>query len=198
MWRSSAVSMPVDVEEVPRRAGLPPLPSDIAPRARPWRRCSDPTYAAGHSRATLSRMPMASSISRSPTISGGRMRSTLSPARQAQQTLAAQFRDDIAGRHDCSGCRAAAPSRAIRRTASGNPRRAFRAGRAAAARSARPARKSRGSSITSSTALPHATASGLPPKVEPCVPGDHAGSGLLGRQTRADREAVARAPWRPP
>src|SRR5262249_54482865 len=63
----------VDVEEVARRIGR-----RVAPLPQP--RLARGASHAGHSRATWFITPSASSISRSPTISGGRMRSTLSPA----------------------------------------------------------------------------------------------------------------------
>jgi hypothetical protein len=48
-------------------------------------------------------------------------------------------------------------------------------------------------STTSSTALPTAMASGLPPKVEPWLPGRHAGRSPLGGQARPHRKAAADA-----
>ena len=103
----------------PGRPRRPSIGADLRGRAAP--------YAAAIPARPCSMMPSASSISRSPTISGGRMRSTLSPAVRHSSPSAAQLGDEIAGRHDCSGCRAAGPSRAIRRTASDRPRPALRA-----------------------------------------------------------------------
>ena len=45
--------------------------------------------------------------------------------------------------------------------------------------------------MTSSTALATAQASGLPPKVEPCVPAIMPGRGARGGEAGADREAAA-------
>ena len=159
------------------------------PRARPWRRRPDPAHVAGHSRATLSRMPTASSISRSPTISGGRMRSTLSPAVRHKQPLAAQFRDDIAGRHvaaDAEQQPGAAQfgeqPRVIRdqlfEPAAQQPRHPL--------------------DPLEEAGLQHHVEHGVAARDRHRVaaerravrPRDHAGSRLLGRQTRADREPV--------
>ena len=72
---------------------------------------------AGHSRATLFMMSSASSISRSPTISGGRMRSTLSPAVRVSSPFCAQLGDKIAGRHDAADAEQQARAAQLRRTA---------------------------------------------------------------------------------
>ena len=48
-----------------------------------------------------------------------------------------------------------------------------------------------GASMTSSTALPTAIASGLPPKVEPCVPAVMPLAGFRRGKTGADRKAAA-------
>src|SRR6516165_7789033 len=63
----------VEVEKMPRWSGRRAPPVDR-------RQLADGASHAGHSRATLFMMSSASSISRSPAMSGGRMRSTFSPA----------------------------------------------------------------------------------------------------------------------
>src|SRR4029077_17122366 len=64
---------PVEVEKMARRLGR---------RVPPFEQCRFAREAShvGHSAATLCMTPSASSISRSPMISGGAMRSTFSPA----------------------------------------------------------------------------------------------------------------------
>src|SRR6516165_9849192 len=63
----------IEIEKMPRRSGRRALPAD-------YRRFAREAPHVGHSAATLRMTPSASSTSRSPTISGGRMRSTFSPA----------------------------------------------------------------------------------------------------------------------
>ena len=181
-----------------RRAGSRPLAERRRPDGATGAR-SDPTHVAGHSRATLSRMPRASSISRladdqrrqdaQHIVAGGQARAdprravsrrNRRPSRLAadaeQQPGAAQFGEQLrVGRDQRLELPAQQPRDRVRR------------------RSKKP-----GSSITSSTALPAATAIGLPPKVEPWVPGDHADGRLSRWPGRRRSGSRFRAPWRPP
>src|SRR5215813_852865 len=74
----------VDIQEMPRRAGRRMALPDRRQFAR------DASHA-GHSRATLFMTSSASSMSRSPTISGGRTRSTLSPAVRVNNPFCRNF-----------------------------------------------------------------------------------------------------------
>ena len=110
--------------------------------------------------------------------------------RSGKQTLAAQFRDEIAGRQlDCSGCRADSPSRATRRTVWVGRDQRFEP---APQQPRRPLTRSKkpGSSITSSTALPARHRHRVAAEGRAVGAGDHAAGRLFGRQTGADREPV--------
>ena len=65
-------------------------------------------------------------------------------------------------------------------------------------RSAATCSRKPGASTTSSTALPTAMASGLPPKVVPCVPAVMPLRGLARSRGRRPSGSRRRCPWRPP
>src|SRR4029079_894037 len=152
-----------EVEEVPDRAhrrasGDAPLPSAPAEAARP-------SGAQARSRRAI-----ASATSCSVTISGGSRRTTLSPA-----ATVIIFSARSASTSEPAGTTARSPisNPSPRTSAITAGWRSLISARRCLSRSAMRCTRSKnpGSSITSSTALATLIASGLKPKVEPCVPG---------------------------
>ena len=172
------------IEEMPRRAHAAPSLGGGAPRQRRRAR-----RRAGRT---------ASSTSASPTMSGGSRRTTLSPAgtrsrpsaRAAaatspfghaaldaeHQPLAADFLDEVGMRVGDGGELLLQEQAGAAHAARGKP----------------------SSRTMSSTAAPTAMASGLPPKVVPCVPAVMpAEASRVARQAPTGK-AARRGPWRAP
>src|SRR5262249_38052858 len=124
----------------------------------------------GHCRATPSMMPTASPIWPSSIMSGGSSRTTFSPAPTVRRPAWRSFSTiSPLGTTHLIPLRRPLPRRSARTL--GCLRTSPSSCRARSAAIFSTWGKKPSASITSSTALAIAMASGLPPKVEPCVPG---------------------------
>ncbi len=136
-------------------------------------------------------MPIASEISASLMISGGSSAHDVVAGGNRQQLFgAARSRPDRRSARRCAG-RSEGPRRALRKSPTDSDPSVRRAAASAAAPFCLAWSRKPGASTTSSTALPTRVASGLPPKVEPCVPAVMPFAASAGRKTGADREAAA-------